>query len=230
MQDLGFLQMGNLPLIRVEEGKPVGQIVAWVFKEIDPNGNLVLEDKDNSGYVDYNDLQVVGNGLPKFQLGFGNTFSYRNWDLNVFFRGVFGHDLVNSYRAVYEAPGMIYSYNLPVTAADMRNSDTHVLVTRQWAVFSSKDVENASFISLDNMSIGYKFSLKKSSHFEKIRLYFAGNNLFYLTGYLGSEPEPRYTDNNRNYGTYNNPLVPGIDRMDSWPRTRSVTFGADIIF
>lgn len=228
-QDLGYLQSGNLPLIRVQEGKPVGQILAWVFKEIDPNGNLVLEDKDNSGYVDYNDLQVVGNGLPKFQLGFGNNIRYRNWDLNVFFRGVFGHDLINSYRAVYEAPSMIYSYNLPVTTADMRNSETNVL-DRQYSVYTSRDVENASFISLDNMNIGYSFGLKKVSPFDKIRIYIAGNNLFCLTGYSGSDPEPRYADTQKDYGTYNNPLVPGIDRMDSWPRTRSITFGADIVF
>ena len=69
------------------------------------------------------DRTVVGNGLPKFLFGFGNEFTYKNWDFNIFFRGVFGHDLINSFRAFYEVPNVIGSYNLPKTATDMRNAD-----------------------------------------------------------------------------------------------------------
>jgi iron complex outermembrane receptor protein len=60
-------------------------------------------------------------------------------------------------------------------------------------------------------------------------MYLAGNNLFYFTGYKGSDPNPRYIDN-ENMGTYGSPLVPGIDRRNTWPRTRSVTFGANVVF
>ena len=50
-------------------------------------------------------------------------------------------------------------------------------------MLSRYHVENASFVSLDNISIGYNFNLPKSAGFSKIRLYVAGNNLFYITGY-----------------------------------------------
>jgi hypothetical protein len=50
--------------------------------------------------------------------------------------------------------------------------------------------------------------------------------LFFLTGYKGVDPNPRYGDIEDN----NNPLVPGIDRRNTWFRTRSVTFGANIVF
>jgi iron complex outermembrane receptor protein len=104
-QDLG--EMGSpgqnqVPLIRVEAGKPIGQILALIFKKIDTNGSIVYADVNNNGIIDQVDRQVVGNGLPKFLFGFGNEFSYKNWDMNVLFRGVFGHDLINSYRALYE--------------------------------------------------------------------------------------------------------------------------------
>jgi iron complex outermembrane receptor protein len=92
------------------------------------------------------------------------------------------------------------------------------------------DVENASFVSLDNMSLGYNFSLRNGSLFGKIRLYLGGNNLFYFTRYTGPDPNPRYADSELNLGTFNNPLVPGIDRRTEWPRTRTFTFGANFVF
>ena len=65
VQDLGYLEHGDLPLIRVEEGKPVGQILAWVFREIAADGQLILTDLKNDGSVNSADFKVVGNGLPK---------------------------------------------------------------------------------------------------------------------------------------------------------------------
>ena len=141
-----------------------------------------------------------------------------------------GHDLVNSYRAFYEVPNYIIAYNLPKTAADMRNSETGTLLTNSSGVLTSIDIENASFISLDNVSLGYSFSLPENSQFSKIRIYLGGNNLFYITRYKGSDPNPRYADSEINSGTYNSPLVPGVERRNTWPRTRSVTFGAKVVF
>jgi iron complex outermembrane receptor protein len=232
-QDLGAVGspgQNQVPLVRVQNGKPVGQLIAFIFKSIDSNGNFSLVDINHDGHIDQSDRKVVGNGLPKFIIGFGNTITYKNWDMDVSFRGVAGHDLINSYRALYEVPYMISSYNLPKTATDMRNSSNGKFLNASSGTLTDLDVENASFISLDNISLGYTFRLDESSKFSKIRLYFAGNNLFYLTRYKGSDPNPRYTDNASDLGTYNSPLVPGIDRMKTWPRTRSVTFGANIVF
>lgn len=219
----------GLPLVKVAEGEPIGQLFTLVFKGIDENGRTVYEDGNNDGITNYYDGRVTGNGLPKSLLGFGNTFIYKNWDLHVFFRGVFGHCLINSFRLFYEAPIIVSSYNLPKTARDMRNPETQKLMT-SLSILSSHHVENASFISLDNACFGYNFKLPASWKFKKIRLYLAGNNLFYITKYKGADPNPRYTDNDPYSGTYYNPLVPGVDRRNSWCRTRSVTLGTNIVF
>jgi hypothetical protein len=226
--DLGSPGMCCVSLVRSEEGKPIGQLQAYVFKEIDESGRMVLADQNGDGVIDSRDLAIVGNGLPEYLMGLDNELTYKNWDLNVFFRGVFGHNLVNSYRAFYEVPNYIIAYNLPKTAANMRNTATGKLLYNSSGVLTSIDIENASFISLDNISLGYNFSLPQSSQFSKIRMYLGGNNLFYITGYKGSDPNPRYSDNN--YGTYDSPLIPGVDRRNTWPRTRSVTFGANVVF
>jgi len=228
LADMGSPGQNGTPLTLVEEGKPIGQLFTYKFKEIDSAGNFVFEDTNEDGSITAADRVVTGNGLPKFLFGFGNTVIYKNWDLNVFFRGVFGHDLINSFRSFYEVPAYITSYNLPKTTADMRSDDGTLLAVTS-GTLSSKYVENADFVALDNMALGYTFNLPSSSGFNKIKLYLAGNNLFYITGYTGVDPTPRYIDSDY-LGTHNSPLVPGIDRRDTWFRTRSVTFGANIIF
>jgi iron complex outermembrane receptor protein len=223
---MGAPGQSDVPLIRAEEGKPIGQLLALVYKEIDEDGNLIFEDIDENGTINTLDRLIVGNGLPKFLFGFANNFTFGNWDLNIFFRGVFGHDLLNSYRGFYEVPQMIKSYNLPKTAKDQKNATTGAYVNNSSGILNSSHIEDAAFVTLDNLSLGYNFQMPASSGFNKIRIYLAGNNLFYLTNYKGVDPNPRYGDIENN----NNPLIPGIDRRNTWFRTRAVTFGVNVVF
>jgi len=229
VRDLGGMGapgQSDVPLVRAEEGKPIGQLLALVYKEIDGDGNLIFEDTNNDGEISTLDRQIVGNGLPKFLFGFANNFTYKNWDLNIFIRGVFGHDLLNSYRGFYEVPQMIKSYNLPKTAVDQKNPTTGTYVNNSSGILNSSHIENADFVTLDNLSLGYNFRMPASTGFSKIRVYLAGNNLFYITNYKGVDPNPRYGDIEGG----NNPLIPGIDRRNTWFRTRALTFGANIVF
>ena len=58
-------------------------------------GDLLLEDTNGDGTIDELDRMVTGSGIPDFEFGWANNFTFaRNWDLNIFFRGVFGHDLL----------------------------------------------------------------------------------------------------------------------------------------
>ena len=223
--DMGSPGQNGTPVAVVEEGKPIGQILTYVYEGIDAKGVFIFKDVNGDGSISGADRTVTGNGLPKFLIGFGNTLSYKNWDLNVFFRGVFGHDLVNSFRAFYEVPAYISSYNLPRTTTDLRSPDGTLLAATS-GTLSSKYVEKGDFVSLDNLALGYNFSLPKSSAFSKIRLYVAGNNLFYITKYTGVDPNPRYTDPETN----NSVLITGMDRRNLWFRSRSVTFGANFVF
>jgi iron complex outermembrane receptor protein len=223
--DMGSPGQNGTPVAVVQEGKPLGQILTYVYEGIDASGNFIFKDVNGDGSISGADRTVTGNGLPKFLMGFGNTLNYKNWDLNVFFRGVFGHDLVNSFRAFYEVPAYISSYNLPTTTTKLRNADGTLLAATS-GTLSSKYVEKGDFVSLDNLALGYNFTLPKTSAFSKIRVYVAGNNLFYITKYTGVDPNPRYTDPE----TGGTPLITGMDRRDTWFRTRSVTFGANFVF
>ena len=161
----------------------------------------------------------IGNGLPKFELGWTNTFRYKNFDLNFFFRGSFGHDIVNTYRAFFEnsTPTNIASYNVVTTKyfnPDLTSQPT----------FSSLFVEKGSFVKLDNATLGYDFNFKNDDGAIKgLRAFINGQNLFVITDYTGVDPEVRYS-----YG--NNILAPGVDARDTWVRTRSFTLGANLKF
>ena len=224
--NMGSPGQNNTPTIRVQEGQPIGQIWGLIYEGIAENGDWIHKDINDDGQISNADRAVIGNGLPKVEIGFGNTFTFGNFDANVFFRGVFGHDLVNSYRAFYEVPEVIGSYNVIESARELKNPNTGTLLNSSQGKFSSLHVEDGSFFSLNNLSIGYKFNLPEGAAFRKIRVYAMGNNLFVITGYKGSDPEVRYGDQEDN----NNVLAPGIDRRNTWYMTRSFSLGVNLGF
>jgi iron complex outermembrane receptor protein len=222
---MGAPGMSAVPLQRVAEGEPLGQIWTQVYEGIGPNGDLLLSDTNGDGTIDELDRMVTGSGIPDFEFGWANNFTFaRNWDLNIFFRGVFGHDLLNKYRAFYEVPQGIGSYNTFEGAFDLKNPETGAYMNSSSGLLSSYHVESADFFSLDNLSLGYNFNMDNSGAFRNIRLYIGANNLFIITGYKGPDPNPRYTDDN------DDPLVTGIDYRNRWILTRSFNIGATFGF
>lgn len=218
----GVREVGGLPapltgnVVRVEEGKPLGQMIGWAYEGIDSDGNYILKDFDGNGVVNELDTDIIGHGLPKGEIGFGNDIKYKNFDLNFLFRGVYGHDLVNLHRTMFEQVSRISTYNLIKT----KHFQPEYLGP---VAYNSRYVEDASFIKLDNLSLGYSFNLPENSMLDKARVYVAGQNLFYITGYSGVDPEPRYSYDN-------NVLAPGIEPLNSWVTTRTFTLGLNFSF
>jgi iron complex outermembrane receptor protein len=227
--NMGSPGQNNTPTIRVQEGWPIGQMWGLVYEGISPTGDWVHKDLNDDGQIDNLDRTVIGNGLPKVELGWGNNFTFGNWDANVFVRGVFGHDLINQMTGFYAVPNVIVTYNPNEKALDMKNENGTYLNTSD-GKFSSLHVENASYLKLDNMSIGYNFNMAGSEAFRKIRVYATANNVFVITKYTGSDPEVRYTDNAEDNANLNNPLAPGIDRRNTWFMARSFSLGISLGF
>lgn len=225
--NLGSPGQNNTPLIILQEGGPIGQIWGLVLNEDDPvneDGTWNFLDIDRDGTQDdIADRAVIGNGFPKYNLGINNNFLLGNFDVNVFFRGVLGHDLVNTFRAFYEAPGQISAYNILKTSGEGELKN----LTDQ-PQFSSYHVENASFLKLDNLTIGYSLSSDNlPGGFSKIRFFLTGQNLFTITNYNGVSPEPRLTDEDfSDFGS----LAPGIDRRNTYFSARGFTFGLNLGF
>jgi iron complex outermembrane receptor protein len=221
--NLGVPGQGGTPLIRIEEEKPYGQIWGLMFDEINTDGNWVFKDANGDGIASggNEDRAVIGSGIPDFEFGWNNTFAFRKFDLNIFFRGAIGHDLVNTYRAFYEVPNAIGSYNVMKTSTNIRNEETGILISTSSGKFSDLHVENASFFKLDNFNLGYTIPLSPEGGVKRLRVYFAGNNTFMITNYKGVDPEVRWEDGG-------NPLAPGIDRRNTWYLVRSWSLGLQL--
>lgn len=193
----------------------------------DINGDGVVNDASIEGFNA--DQTQIGDAIPAFELGFNNTFTMGRWDLNFLLRGVFGHDLVNEYRVFYE--------NLDPTASTWNKVKTEYFdpnVTGKNR-YNSYHVENASFLRLDNATLGYNFKLPASSWFTKCRAYVNGQNLFTITNYSGVDPEARVgdtgaVDNGGRQSLSLNPLAPGIDRRSTYFLARTISFGVNLGF
>lgn len=200
----------NNEIIRNKPGETLGNMYGPVFQGIDENGNYRLSTTNPD------EFQVVGNGLPDGEFGFTNDFRFKNWDVNFLLRGAWGHDLYNSYRGFYEnRDAASKTWNSVVT-------DKTPFVT-QSPTFSSLYVEDASFIRLDNFTIGYNLPTK-SNVFSSVRFYLTGQNLFTITKYTGIDPEIRYTDAEQG-DRFNAALAPGLERRNTFALVRSFTLG-----
>jgi len=206
-------------ITRTYAGAEIGLFYQAVYRGVDQNGKFLFDDGKGNAVLSSatNYKTVIGHGLPKFELGWTNTFSYKNFDLNFFLRGSFGHDLINTERAFFENPSVASIYNVVKTKYFNPN-------LKDAQIFSSLYVEKGDFVKLDNATVGYNFPIRKgNAGIRNIRAFFSGHNLFTITNYTGADPEVRYSDN-----LNNNILAPGIDRRATWVLTRSFTFGVNI--
>jgi TonB-dependent starch-binding outer membrane protein SusC len=206
-------------IIRTYEGGQVGTFYNAVYRGIDANGKYLFDDgKGNAVLSTATTYQApIGNGMPKFEMGWSNVFTYGKFDFNFFLRGSFGHQLINTFRTFYENPANAAIYNVVNTKFfDAKLNDA--------SIFSSLFVEKADFVKLDNATLGYTIPVSaksKAQGIKSLRAFLTGNNLMTITNYTGADPEVRYSDGG-------NILAPGIDRRATWVMTRSFTLGINI--
>ena len=205
----------NNEMIRNKPGEEVGNFYGPEFLGVDENDQYMLSSTDPD------DWGIIGNGLPSSEAGLTNNFVWGNFDLNFFLRGVFGHDLYNSYRGFYENrdPGS-NSWN------SVKTDKTQFITSTP--TFSSLYIEDASFVRLQNLSLGYNVPLKNKS-ISRLRLYFTGENLFTITDYAGIDPEVRYNDS-ENGDRFTSSLAPGIERRNTYFTTKSYSVGLNLTF
>ena len=233
--NVGAPGLNSTPQVRLAVGEEIGQLWGPVFDGANANGTARFKDLNGDGVFTGDatflnpaaDYQRLGRGIPTMELGWTNSVTYKNFDLNVFFRGAFGHSLSNNFRNFYEPidPGAINSYN--------RIATSRAVAGLTEARFSSLYVERADFLRLDNMTFGYNFKLGQSKAVKSVRVYASGQNLFVLTGYTGIDPDPVLADpGNTDGGSFAPPipdvLAPGIDRRNNYFTAKTFTFGVTI--
>lgn len=195
-------------------------------------GDLYFEDINGDGKITADDRTVLGNYLPDFTYGITNRFSYKGFDLNVLIQGVEGSEVLNlTARHLGNGEGNFGSYAAwterwrseadpgggRFPRVDHRTS-AHGNNIRP----SSIQVEDASYIRLRNVTLGYSVpQARLGQKIESLRFYLTGNNLFISTDYLGYNPEVNNQSSLVN--------VQGED-YGAYPLNRTVSFGMNITF
>ena len=206
----------------VRIGHKVGDIYGFKVVDVDESGKWIYLDK-NGNRVNYDDFthsfedkQILGNGVPKWYLGFNNQFRYKNFDLAINMRGAFGFQIMNGMRMFYENRSR-QDWNRLRSAYD-KVFGKAVLNTQCSEEFNSYYVENGDYWKIDNITLGYSFS-KINKWIKTLRLYASVNNAITITGYKGIDPEVSTSG-----------LAPSYDNRDSYPHTRAFTFGMNVTF
>lgn len=206
----------------VRIGHKVGDIYGFKVVDVDESGKWIYLDK-NGNRVNYDDFthsfedkQILGNGVPKWYLGFNNQFRYKNFDLAINMRGAFGFQIMNGMRMFYENRSR-QDWNRLRSAYD-KVFGKAVLNTLCSEEFNSYYVENGDYWKIDNITLGYSFS-KINKWIKTLRLYASVNNAITITGYKGIAPEVSTSG-----------LAPSYDNRDSYPHTRAFTFGMNVTF
>jgi hypothetical protein len=187
-------------------------------------GDIKYADINGDGVVDGNDLTTIGNPNPQFSGGFSNNFSYKGFDLNIFFQFVYGNQVQNLNKLQMEGSTVLGS-NQYASYEDRwtpTNPSNTYYRTGGFgpAVYSSRLLEDGSFLRLKTINLGYTFNKKLLQYIKlsNLRVYASVQNLITWTKYTGLDPE---------VSIFNSALTPGID-YSAYPKARVITFGLNV--
>ncbi|NDV78241.1 TonB-dependent receptor [Dysgonomonas sp. 511] len=204
---------GNNILVHMA-GQPYGTF--YVQEQIyDTNGKPIegaYVDQNEDGTIDAKDLVPYKNFSPDVFMGLSSQFSYKNWDFNFALRASLGNYAYNNIQSNREAYGGSFLYDQTGFLKNRVNSAVYTDF-KEVEYLSSYYIQNASFLRMDNISLGYTF-YKPFKGLESMRLYGTVQNPFVITKYKGLDPE------------FNND---GIDN-NIYPRPRIYMLGLSLNF
>jgi len=207
---------------RLEVGQSIGNF--WGLKSVDitTEGKWIIETKDGTRKTLtetlYNDdnKQYLGNGIPKYNAGWTNTFRYKQFDLGVVLVGAFGFQILNFQRMFYENPTI--NYNMLDSSQDLVYGKTKLNYSQTYVSYY---IEDGDYVKLNNVTLGYNLDVKKLKFINSARIYASGSNLATITNYKGIDPELSLGDGG---------LTAGNDSRDKYPTTRTFTLGINLNF
>lgn len=208
-------------------------------------GYWKFDDLDGNDEINEKDREVIGNANPKLYGGLTNTLNWKGFDFTLFLNFSIGNKVYSANKMYYtkfnnqwrnslkeEALNRFtvinangdYIFNNPQELAAVNQNRNYVSIEGSSDLyFHSGYVEDASFLKINNVSLGYTLpqAITKKVKLSTVRFYATGYNLYTFTKYSGYDPE---------VNTFaNNGLTPGID-WGAYPSSMSFVFGANITF
>ncbi len=186
-------------------------------------------DLNGDGIINSEDRTMIGRGTPIHTGGFTNNFEYKGFDLNIFFQWSYGNDVINANRLFFESGwqkqrelNQYASYANRWTPENPNSDIPAATNSGSNLVISSRVVEDASFLRLKSVTLGYNIPQTFLSKYKisNARVYVAAQNLWTWTSYSGYDPEVSIRDS---------ALTPGLD-FSSYPRALNISFGINLGF
>ena len=191
----------------IRPGEPLGSFYGYEYIGVNQDGEQQFKDINNDGEITPGeDKTIIGNSQPDFTYGFGSTISYGRINFGFYFTGVQGVEIFNATALDVQTISTLPGQNTLVAAF----SDG--IAFGEPAIYSSKWIQDASFLRLNNVSIGYNLDVSNIAWINKANVYLNAQNLFVITGYNGYDPE-----------------VNGVD-FTTYPRPRVLTLGMKLQF
>lgn len=212
---------GNIQ--RLQENQRIGSFFMMHSAGVDNTGALLVYDKNGkiitADKANNDDRQFTGNGLPKFTASLGNSFTYKNWDLNIFLRGAFGYRLFNTVAFYLGTPSTQKNANV-LTSAYNGSKYSRLTNPSTYSVLSDYFLESGAFVKIANVSVGYTQPLK-IKYLRSARLYATGRNLHTFTKFTGGDPDLIDV----------NGLYPGVNSsLSYYPSTLQLLVGLQVNF
>jgi len=202
----GYSTNGLLTAADLSKGVP---LLAGVPQKV---GDTKYVDFNHDGQVTTADKHKLGSAQPKFTGSFTNTFTYKQFDLSIFFAGSYGNKIFNLLQQTLERPTL--TQNASATLLNRWSpSNPNGTVARATdspvPQVTDRYIENGSYLKLKNASFGYNFDKSIASKIgaKQLRVYVSAQNIFTITKYTGLDPEVNFYDNDNtkqgiDYGTY----------------------------
>ena len=200
-------------------------------------GDVKFKDQNGDGVIDEKDRTYLGSAIPKFTYGLTTNLQYSNFDFSVFFQGSYGNKLYLQVNQDIE--GFYRAFNLTQRVYDEHwhgEGTSNTMPRVSWLgstnnkTPSSRFLEDASYLRMKNIQLGYTFSSKlmQGAHIKSLRIYVSAQNLLTFTKYTGLDPEMHISDNVKNEDTKGD-VTAGID-WGTYPSAKSYFFGINLNF
>ena len=212
----------------IAPGQPFGTFRAPIFAGFDASGRELCRMSSGAtadcAAVPPDDWENVGKSLPDIEYSFWTTVGLNRWDMRALVRGALGRHVFNNLGLAFSTKSLGASgFNFLSDALDDPAPIT------EGARYSSRWIQNASFLRLESVELGYTLgsTIASQGYLDAIRIFLAVNNAFVITPYSGWDPEVS-TESFNTVG-----IVPilssGID-FTNYPRPRTFTVGIHVAF
>ena len=198
----------------ITNGQPVGTFFGMVYEGLDDKG-LSIYKKDAKGIAV---KEYLGSALPKYTFSLNSKIQIKAFDFSMFWYGSQGNKVYNNAaNALFLKGPLDKGSNVTQQVFNSNESPNNS------NAFSSRFIEDGSFIRLSNLTIGYTFNSKSGSWLGKARIYATGNNLLVITKYTGFDPEVSVD------AAANGVPSIGMD-YTAYPKASTITFGVNLQF